>query len=175
MFAIIARRFPNWYFFSVALSQGACSPRGFFHVLILFFFSCNLSIQHFWFDLPVSMFYSRIVVFLLHLVADLSLSIFHHLVWRIFFRYFARSCSVFIAWPCPDIFWVFILLPIMFNLFLPIVLSVVPFWGSSHPFGFLCVLLSLIVSRVIAVSLFVLLVSFPIQVLYFCLDSFGGY
>ena len=46
------------------------------------------------------------------------------LVSSIFFPYFGRSCFALIAWFCSDIFWVFLLSPIHFDLLLPFVLLV---------------------------------------------------
>ena len=97
--------------------------------------------------LSVPIFYSKIVLLPLHLVIGFSLSILPLLVSRIFFHYFGMSCFVWIAWSCFGIFWVFLLFPMFFNLFLWIDLSAVLF--KSFP--------SFVLFLVVPVSLPVLL------------------
>ena len=93
------------------------------------------------------------------------------------FSFVILECFVFIVWSCPEIFWVFLLSPISFDLFLPVVLSnlsAVVFLGFFLSVLFLYISTSS-VSLVIAVSLFVFLSSFPSQGLYFCSESLRVY
>ena len=67
---------------------------------------------------------------------SICLCVFYPLLSRIFFRYFLRSCFTCIASFCPEIFWVSLLSPISFGLFLPVVLSVLSavfFFSSFIP------------------------------------------
>ena len=75
------------------------------------------------FGFQVSIFYGQIVLFLFHPVVDLSLCNFHRLVDGIFFRYLGKSYFVCIVWPFLRIFWVSLLSPISFDLFLQVTLS----------------------------------------------------
>ena len=79
----------------------------FFFFFFFFFFSRFISNQHFCYVLSVSIFYSKIVLFLLHSLADFSLSTLHLLVGRIFLHYFWTSCLVCIVWPYTGTFLVF--------------------------------------------------------------------
>ena len=104
--------FPVWYFIeccslwvSVFVHLGA-----FFESL---FFLCYLSFQHFRYVISVSIIYSK-NVFFLYPVVDLSLCFLLQLGSRTFFRYFERSCFVYIVWSCPIIFWVSFLSPNIF-------------------------------------------------------------
>ena len=108
----------------------ASEPSFFFGIC----FSCYLSIWPFCYVHSVPIFYSKIILFPLHPVVDLSLWILlQQLVRWIFFCYFSRSWFVCIASPCSNIFWVFLLSSISFDLCLPIVLSDLPFIGLFPP------------------------------------------
>ena len=64
--------------------------------------SNSFSIRHSYYVLSVS----KIALFLLHPVVDLSEFSFHQYVGRNFFRYLGKSCLVYIAWPSSGTFWV---------------------------------------------------------------------
>ena len=83
-----------------------------FEGLVGILFLCSFTIWPFSSVISFSIFYSKIILFLLHLVVGFSLCNLH----RLFIRYFAKSCFVCTAWPCPDIFWVSLHLPISFEL-----------------------------------------------------------
>ena len=155
-------------------SPDVYSPRELLRVLLILFH--YLSILHFYYVLFVSIFYSKISSFPLHPVVDFSLCTFHQSVSRIFFRYFGMSCFVSIDWLGPGIFWVFLLSSISFDLLLPVVLSdlSVILFRCFHSNVSQRVFLSLTFSFVVAVSLFILLASFLIQVLYFYSGSLEG-
>ena len=70
---------------------------GAFFKFCLFIRSCYLVIQLFCYVLSVSIFYSKIVLFILHSIVDLSLCTFHQPVGRIFVCYFGKFCFVCIA------------------------------------------------------------------------------
>ena len=108
----------------------------FFHVIYLF----SISILSF------LIVYSKIVLFLLPLVADLFLYTLHLPLGRILFWYFRMSCFVCTVWPCPATFKIFLLLPIFLDLF-PLVelsdLTIIEFLGTFISIGFLYVSLFL--------------------------------
>ena len=62
-----------------------------FFYFFFFFFSYYLSFQHFRYVLSISIFYSKIVLLFLLLVAELFPYTFYQLVGRIFLRYFANG------------------------------------------------------------------------------------
>ena len=116
--------------------------------------------------LPLSVIFSLFPYFTPKLFAPFAsdcwfvLGILHQLVGRIFFHNFGISSFVCIALSCPVIFLVFFLLPITFDLSLPVVisdLSSVLFW-LFHPNISLHVFLSLVHFVVVTVSLSVFLV-----------------
>ena len=104
------------------------------------YFSAYLTIQHSRSVLSFSIFYSKSVLFLSPPIADLSLSILHQVVGRIFLCYFGMSCFVCIAWSRSDTFlWIFLLLPISFDLILSLVwtnLFALSFLHLFFPLGF---------------------------------------
>ena len=67
-----------------------CFPWGLLRILILL--SCYLFIQHFRYLLSVFIFYSKLTLFLLPPVVDLSLCTLNQLVGRIFFYNFGMFC-----------------------------------------------------------------------------------
>ena len=108
-----------------------------------------------------------------HSFVGLSTSILHLLVDRIFFRYFKMPYFVYIAWLCLGSSYVFDISPISFDLPHQVTLSNLSadlFW-SFHPNISSCVFPSLTLWLIVAVSLPILLVYFPIQILYFCSGS----
>ena len=94
--------------------------------------------------------FKKIILFALYsVVYDLFLCILYWFISRIFLHYFARSCFVCYPWPCHGIFWVSLISPVSFGIFLPVILSVVSdvvFFGYSVVS--LCIFLSLVVSLV---------------------------
>ena len=156
----MASCFLIWYFLMLLrASPGVARLWAFKFLEFFFFFSCYLSIQHF------CSFCSHVLL-LLHPFVGLSSCILHLLVGSIFFHYFGRSAFVSIAWPCPETFKVSLLLLLSFYLFLPVVLS-----DFCLQLIFRILLFHL---APLAVSLFILLAAFSIQVLYFCSDFSEG-
>ena len=115
MYAIMAWGFPIQYFLEFSSQR-----------ILGIHFSCYLLSQPFCYILSVPIFYSQIVLFPLHPVVGLSLCIFYRHACRIFFRYFRRSCFVCITWPCLRTSQVFLLSPVSFDLFFPVILSDFP-------------------------------------------------
>ena len=133
-------------------------PLSFFQVLKILFL--RFSIGRFFYVLSISIFYWRNSASLLHFVVPLSLCILYRFV-IIFFRYLWKSCFACIIWPCLRIF-LSLFLPLFFDRFLLVVLSVLSavvvfFYYSTVFYSFP----SFVFSLVVAVSLFVLLSSFP--------------
>ena len=93
MYALMARCFPIWHFFGVALSElrriFALGPSSSPYIITIFP-SC-LSIRLFSYDPCVPIFYSQIVLLPLHLVVVMSSYILLLLVLKIFFRCFKNA------------------------------------------------------------------------------------
>ena len=108
LFVMDGLAFSNLVFSWVLLlaSPGVCSFWGLLQVL-QFFFSYCLSIHLFCYDLFFSIFYSKIVLFLLPLVVNLSLFTLPQSIGRIFFHNFWIPHFIYIAWSCPGTFLVF--------------------------------------------------------------------
>ena len=136
--------------------------------IVLILSSCYLSLQHFDSVLSVSRFYSWIV---LHPVGNLPMGRSHQLVDRIFFHYFRTFCFVSIAWTCLGTFWVSLLSPISFDLFLPLCSQ--NFWDFFIPLGSCSFYLSkqfYLLQFLYGPSCFI-----SLQVLYFCSGSLEWY
>ena len=165
MFAIMARGFQFVVFLSDALKKtrymftsrpSSCSFYGYF------------SIQHFLLCSLVSIFFPKFFCFAFGcwFVFVQSPPTCWSNVFRFFlFFFFGMSCFVGICWPYfgisfTNIFW-------FVSYRRVVVLVYACLFGLFPPFNFLFVLPSLAFLLIVAVSLFVLLASFPIQVLYF--------
>ena len=135
----------------------------------------DLFIRNFSYVLSVLIFYTKMVLFLLHLVVDLSFYSLQQIIVRVLIL--IMECSILFALldPLQISFESPFFHQYFFNLFLRIFLlylSVIIFLESFLSFELLYILPSLLVSPVVAVSLIVLLASFPIRVLHFCPDWF---
>ena len=156
-------------------NQGVCSAWSLSWVReILFFLSNYLSIWFFYYVVFILISFSKTVLFPFHPINDSSLYILHWIVCRKFFRCFGRFSWARITWANPDIIWISVLSPISFDFFSSCIPSVVCCF-STFSFNFVVgVFLSLEISLVFAVSLFVHLSSFPMQVLSFWLGFSWG-
>ena len=166
MYAILARHFPIRYFLECCFQQVLAN------VLLGAFFK--------FFDFFIMLFIHSAFplrfpsVFLLQNYF-VSLCTHHQSVGYIFFRYFGRYCFLWIIWACPHTFWIFFLSPISVTLFLPVVLSALTSVISLGFFGWFTVWFISLKFSPVTVSLFVLLASFAIHVLYFHSDSLEVY
>ena len=161
--AIMVLRFLIWYFlecwsYRFTLGHSSSFLKFFFHVIYLF----SISVMFFlspYFTPKLLSFASG---------PYLSLYSFYQTVDKSLFVYFGVSYFVCIVWPCSGIFWVSFLSTISSVLFccLFVVFSFlwVPVCFTFHSNFAYC-----------NIFLFVFLVSFPIQVLYFCSASFEEY
>ena len=127
---------------SLLSSLGVCSPQSFLRLILILFlviYQFNISVKF-----SVSPFYFKIVLFLLHPVVYLSLSILHRLVGRSLFRYFGMTFLFLLFDPIPNmfnvlsfanIFW-FIspccIVRLICGLILAIILSYYSFKSFSH-------------------------------------------
>ena len=159
---------------SFLVSPGVCSLWDFLRVFAILF-SCYLSIQPLCYVLSVSISFSN---FFFHFQSlfDLSFCFLHRLIDIIFFRYIWRSNFNYIAL---TLSCYLLSLSSFVNIFWFISSSSIGslvcccLFRSFKSIGPLCIFPSLVFSLVSVVSLFVLLASFPNQVLYFSSSSLG--
>ena len=158
-------------FYWMLLLASPYSTRGLLRVFLMLLIHSEFLLRSLRFHiLPQNSFLSFVSV-------DLFLCPYHQSVGRIFYRYSGMFWFVLYCLTLSSIFdspFFRQYLLIFFSSTCVVRFIYSRFLGSSHFFAFLCILSSLEVSLVTA-SLFVLLVSIPIQVLYFCSGSFGGY
>ena len=143
----------------LSVSPGVCLSQGLLHVLVILLLSYHTF-------LPCSFCYNinfKIVLFPLHLIVDLSLYILHQLVGlRVKFSFVILEDPILFA------LIIFVLLSLESSFF-PQYLLLYFF----HLYYQTCLLLSTF--GLVTVFLFFLLVSSPIQVLYFYMDFLRGY
>ena len=160
---------PNLIFLKMVLSKlmnistfgPSSSPSNSFAILLIDSAFCYV--------LLVSIFNSKIVQVLLHLVVGMFLCHIPQLVARFFVRCFGISCFVCIVLPFVDIFLIFLLFPVFSGLFPQFVLLffvVLLFLFYTKMFQRFSFVLSFLHVSVDFLSTFP--VEFPIQVLIFC-------
>ena len=168
MYPTMARCFPIWYFL-VSFSVYQCVfPLPILFRVLLYLSPCCLSIRFFVKFSLLPYFTPELFSFSVHPVVGMCSCHLLQLVGRIFFRCFGMFCFVCIALSFVDSFLIFLLSPVLSDLFPQIVLIfflvlLFSFCPMFQRFSFVLTFLS-----VFKVFISAFPVEFPIQILIFC-------